>query len=817
MRLVERIAGSTARVSLIVAPVGFGKTALLEALRDKLQEEGVTVSFLTPGSDRRSLTEAAQTTAQKVALIDNGDSLDSGWLQSLIESTMVSERSDKLIICMRDLTHVDFTAWLLDEAFDLYRARDLAFTERETYSYLHANGVTGLTVNQISELQDLTDGWPVAVRLARDFLNTTGERYCFHDLKHHLTGAVSAVLKRNLSSECLDLLGKTSAFDRFNMPMLRDVFGDCLTEQGRATLENWCLPAGGRQDDYLRLHGLVRDCLRRIRDGDRRSDASALKEAVSWFCRNGLVEDAIDYALRAEDWAVAQDLLALHGGELVQDSGAIVRFLEWVETLEQVGQTIEPSTSLWRCWALVFNLRLDEAERIAEDLSAQKLERADRAHLEKLWVSIHARQGDPARLAKEAEAWLSKWKDEFPFHAAAVATLSSLAHYALSNAALFRQHLWEARRLAAKSGSWYARAWVLGVEALYELESGQPDFALKLIAQALDLVPASHHRSKTLADTLSLIQAAVYLERGERDLAHAFVLKGIGSWNHHGLVETSVLGSRTMALVLEDVQGCDDAVAEIRRYPVCEPSIEFAHSLISTHLFIRSGKPANARVEYARALAMESSRDRRIDEAGQNSLARVELLHCEAWLLFAEGLAERAKAKCQKVIHFAKTNGRGRLLVSAWLLDAGISFRNGDQKRAEATLRRAIHFASQNRLADTFIRDRWPVEKMLMQLLPQLSDVSLLPEIRQAIEGHVGDNTQSAIAAPDLELQVEPLTERELDVLQMLDSCMSAKSISQEMNISLATLKWHIQNIYSKLNVNNRSGALHIARELCIL
>lgn len=64
---------------------------------------------------------------------------------------------------------------------------------------------------------------------------------------------------------------------------------------------------------------------------------------------------------------------------------------------------------------------------------------------------------------------------------------------------------------------------------------------------------------------------------------------------------------------------------------------------------------------------------------------------------------------------------------------------------------------------------------------------------------------------------IEPLTDRELEVLSYLATGLSNQAIADRLFVSLAAIKWHARNIYSKLNVGNRTQAVTRARELGIL
>ena len=61
---------------------------------------------------------------------------------------------------------------------------------------------------------------------------------------------------------------------------------------------------------------------------------------------------------------------------------------------------------------------------------------------------------------------------------------------------------------------------------------------------------------------------------------------------------------------------------------------------------------------------------------------------------------------------------------------------------------------------------------------------------------------------------IEPLSERELDVLRLLRSELSGPEIANELMVSLNTMRTHTKNIYSKLGVTSRRAAVRRAEEL---
>jgi ATP/maltotriose-dependent transcriptional regulator MalT len=79
---------------------------------------------------------------------------------------------------------------------------------------------------------------------------------------------------------------------------------------------------------------------------------------------------------------------------------------------------------------------------------------------------------------------------------------------------------------------------------------------------------------------------------------------------------------------------------------------------------------------------------------------------------------------------------------------------------------------------------------------------------------------QQTLGKPDSRQTLGPsegLTRREVSILKRLDTGLSNKEIAEAIFVSEGTLKWHLHNIYSKLDVKNRSGAMMRARTIGVL
>ena len=95
--------------------------------------------------------------------------------------------------------------------------------------------------------------------------------------------------------------------------------------------------------------------------------------------------------------------------------------------------------------------------------------------------------------------------------------------------------------------------------------------------------------------------------------------------------------------------------------------------------------------------------------------------------------------------------------------------------------------------------------------------LAAFPERLEAKALRLGDAVQAASRKPRAPAVVEPLSQRELDVLRLLGTDLSGPDIARELMVSLNTLRTHTKNIYDKLGVNNRRAAVHRAEELKLL
>jgi LuxR family maltose regulon positive regulatory protein len=157
----------------------------------------------------------------------------------------------------------------------------------------------------------------------------------------------------------------------------------------------------------------------------------------------------------------------------------------------------------------------------------------------------------------------------------------------------------------------------------------------------------------------------------------------------------------------------------------------------------------------------------------------------------------------------AADGGRQRVLIALYLLQARIRWAQGQKSAARRRVESALRLAAPQGYLRAFLDEGEVI-------------AAVLPDVRQ-VAPHFVDSVLDAFSrqgVPVVRLAdslVEPLTERELQILRLIAAGRSNPEIAESLYLSLNTVKWHAKNLYGKLGVSNRVEAAARAQELELL
>jgi LuxR family maltose regulon positive regulatory protein len=190
--------------------------------------------------------------------------------------------------------------------------------------------------------------------------------------------------------------------------------------------------------------------------------------------------------------------------------------------------------------------------------------------------------------------------------------------------------------------------------------------------------------------------------------------------------------------------------------------------------------------------------------------------------LLAQGHAHAAQRALAQFEETARRQGRGGSLIAIHLVQALAEQALAHPAAARERLEQALILGAPDGYRRVFL-DAGPA---IAALLPQVRRVapafvaSLLDAFPERLETRglrLADAVQAARLKPQTSPLVEPLTEAELRVLRLVASGLSNREIADRLVITVGTTKWHLNQIYGKLHVRNRTEAVALARQLQLL
>ena len=195
-----------------------------------------------------------------------------------------------------------------------------------------------------------------------------------------------------------------------------------------------------------------------------------------------------------------------------------------------------------------------------------------------------------------------------------------------------------------------------------------------------------------------------------------------------------------------------------------------------------------------------------------------------ARLLLARHVAGRSSSALgeatgllRRLASAAEGGGRFGTLIEVLVLQALAHAAAGDATSVPDALRRAVELAEPEGYVQVFADEGAELAPLLTQLLRERPASGYLRLLVAATSGPGGQPLRTTVRAAASGVLVEPLSERELDVLRLLATDLDGPDIARELHVSLNTMRTHSRNIFRKLQVTSRRAAVRQALELDLL
>jgi LuxR family transcriptional regulator, maltose regulon positive regulatory protein len=722
------------------------------------------------------------------------------------------------------------------------RAGDLAFSTAEAGLLMAQHGCT-LSADSLECLTRRTEGWAAGLRLAAISMDSHPDPDQF--VKELITedSALTGYLVEEVLStqppEVREVLLSTSILEQVSAEAASELTGDdragaILSAVAHANA--FVQPAG---DGWYRYQTLFAEVLRLKLRHEYPGRITALhRRAARWYERNGSLTDAVRHAAQAGDWPLAASMVidGLAISEIIEPRNGRSLAAEFLSMPHSEAWTGPQPYLVSAAAALAAGrpgsavAELDAADGILEREPAGQ-ETAARLAAAMLRLAASRRTGDlpaAAAAAFRAEALVGEVAGGPGEHGGKPSRHQRIRARVLADRAaveLWSGRIDEAARVldsavaaAAAPGGEHERADCLGQLALVEALRGQLRRAAKLATEATASLAADEQQLPPQQHPLAQQQPPPQQQQLAAQPHVAAALAAL-AWVHLERGELREARGRLKQVDAALAASPDKLIAAVACLMVASAGLAEGRSDVATQFLARARSgwsvPAwlEQRLSLAESRACAAAGDTRAalaaaERAGRDAplTAAVALAHARA----ATGDGPNARRALAPALA-AGNDAPEQVRLQAWLVDARLSYGSGDGARGRRSLTSALRLAEREQLRLSFVMERGWIGPLLRR------DPELARTHRRLFTPALHDGQPAApLGAPERAAApaVEPLTEREREVLRHVSGMLNTAEVASEMYISVNTVKSHLKSIYRKLAAAHRGEAVRRARQL---
>ncbi len=737
------------------------------------------------------------------------------------------------------------------------RESDLRFTLAEAVAFFNQMMALNLTPDDIMALEDRTEGWIAGLQLAALSMQGRADTANF---VRAFTGSHRYVIDY-LAEEVLirqpehiqTFLLQTSILDRLHGPLCDAVLDRNGHKEGGRIITPTALPpeaAASSQeiltyldqanlfliplDDerrWYRYHHLFGDFLRAyLWQNSPKDEIMRLhKRASRWYADNEVMTEAVSHALAAGDSEQAAHLIE---GMMITmlTSGEVMTVIDWLASLPEAMIRTRPRLSLGQAWAMVITSHWDKVEPFVQDaeraLSANEStnQYSDDPVARGMWGEVAAIramlmgiQGEALKAIELCQQALDRLPVDNLTVRSIITTNLGNAYELIGELDMASQSFAEAISMAQASDNLIIA--LLSTSNLAQIREEQGDLhrAVALYRQGLQLVEAKTKepgRPSHIAKGVYLGLAEVLREQNDLENSKHYLTIALALKPHlDTLGNTTAIGNLILARILQaqgDETGARQAIEQATAdLPESSP-ISLWISAVQARLSLLQGNLAEA-VQWAQTcgLPLDESFDYNRYPGEYSTLMRV---------FIAQERFTDALAWLQRMESATESTGRKGRLLEILMLQALALHIQGHSKQALPPLARALTLGEPGDYVRTFADEGAPMAALLRLVKSQgmTPAEAYVDKLLAVIEAEVQESLSTQPTAPFVSL-IEPLSERELEVLGLAATGLSNQEIADKLVIAEGTVKKHLHNVFGKLNVRSRTQAILRARELKLL
>jgi LuxR family maltose regulon positive regulatory protein len=718
------------------------------------------------------------------------------------------------------------------------RQADLRFTDEEARAFLRQRIGVEIAACDVAILIDRTEGWIAGLQLAA--LSMRGRedvsRFIakFGDSHEYIVDYfASEILVRQPDSVKIFLM-KTSLLEQLCGSLCNALTGQ---SEGQQTLEllreaNLFVFPLDNERCWYRYHNLFGGLLRKQLQQELPEIIPELhRRASRWYEEHELADQAFEHALAASDQTAVARLADTYIDSL-WSLGENHTILRWINALSEEQLRLRPELEIGLTLVLVEGGRIEETEarlrridRFLEDsikssagesvpvYGGRSLE-----HLQGLAEVAHAwvasiRQDPRAVLEHSRRALdvLTKigYRWDLPWLSSLYIALSN-AHLQLNDQEAAIQDLSEAIELGKSYGNYYLVLTAMTKKAGALWAQGHINQAAQICQEGLRYIEQRGLGQLPVIDSLLITWGFILCEKGNLDQAEDFIKRGLELSRMANNIYVQAWGYQEMIRLLISKGDLQSA----------EKYLRLSDSLIGQHeipaKFVTGTAGLKILILISQGKLAEAEHDllmRGVILEGEIRYPNHFLYLCLTRLLLAKGNLSEAEMILDRLFQACQSSEQVVYLITVYKIRSLLCMARGEMPLAVESLEKALELAEPEGFIQTFLDEGRPMSRLFHEYIRRKGKSAFARRLLSAFQS----GASPAPVAPAGRELVEPLSERESEVLAMLTEGLSNQVIAARLYLSLRTVKFHTSNIYGKLRVKTRTEAVSKARTLGLI
>ncbi|HSB65247.1 MAG TPA: LuxR C-terminal-related transcriptional regulator [Anaerolineales bacterium] len=710
------------------------------------------------------------------------------------------------------------------------RQSDLALTNAETEEFLVQLMGLALSSEQLLDLERRTEGWAAGLHLAALSMRQSSNIPAFiqtfsggHDyIADYLTGEVLELQDEMTKNFLL----QTSILKQLSAPLCEAVTG----QPGAARIlkkllaDNIFLISLDYAGEWFRYHALFADLLRkRLEQTHKDLLVNLHYQAGGWYAQNRMFDQAIEHYLAGEDFDAAANLIG-ENVERILMHGQTSTFLRWLEAFPADHLHSHPVLVVYQGVAMLLLGRSPEKALsfLQEIASSSTKFRGEADTLQALYSVLKGKASEAIQISERA---LQELPAERAFLRILAADSLAMAHTLrgdLNSAALAFEKVVEAAQKAGNvimrliglsnlAGLRYQQGQLRQASADYQqvlnisqeqfLEGSQPmSRALLGMGEIAREWNDLEGACKYLTEAAELFKQYIDIGLSVAFVSLARVYLSQGDW---GKVQASLEMARQHSKASKTTK-LDDELVEI----------------MEARLWIAAGELDRAEQWARRRGLLDRAMEDLVALAERNATA-FEVVQVEYLTLARLFLAQNEPNKALEILRIVLSHNEKRAqmrrVIEVLILQAIANQQQGADGPAMQVFTRALTLAEPEGYRRTFLDEGQPVARLLQQAIAAGQSTLYAKNLLAGLTMQGFPFPASVKKTGSVQALVEPLSERELEVLGLIAEGLTNQEIGGRLHISLSTVKGHTTNIYSKLGVNKRTQAVALAQSLDLI